>query len=146
MNSNWTMAVFIIRWTLGVLFLMAGYWKVFVLTPAQHAQEYFVEGFADYWIPEWLLFALGYSIPVLEFVAGILLCLGLRTKEALIALGILLIVTTYGHALQQPLFNIDGHTFTRLALIVFLLLAPEGSDKYSADSWLSQNRNNRNKQ
>jgi uncharacterized membrane protein YphA (DoxX/SURF4 family) len=142
MHPNWSIAVFIVRWILGVLFLMAGYWKVFVLTPAQHAQQFFVEGFADHWIPEWLLLALGYSIPVLELVAGLLLCIGLRTRETLIALGLLLIMTTYGHALQQPLFDIDGHTFTRLALIVFLLLAPKDCDRYSIDYWLSQHRDN----
>ena len=146
MHPNWPISIFVVRWILGLLFLMAGYWKVFVLTIAQHAQRFFVEGFADHWIPEWLLLALGYSIPILEFVAGLLICLGLRTKEALIALGLLLIVTTYGHALQQPLFDIDGHTFTRLALIIFLLLAPLECDRYSADSWLSQIRNNLNKQ
>ena len=142
MHANWAIAVFIVRWILGLLFLMAGYWKVFVLTPAQHAQRYFVEGFADHWIPEWLLLAFGYSIPFLELAAGVFLCIGFRTREALIAVGLLLIVTTYGHALQQPLFDIDGHTFTRLALIIFLLLGPQGSDKYSVDTWLSQNRNN----
>ncbi len=146
MHANWTIAVFIVRWILGILFLMAGYWKVFVLTPAQHAQQFFVERFADHWIPEWLLYALGNLIPVLEFVAGLLLCLGLRTREALIAVGLLLIVTTYGHALQEPLFDIDGHTFTRLALIIFLLLAPQDCDRYSADNWLSQHRDNRHKQ
>ena len=146
MHANRTIAVFIVRWILGLLFLMAGYWKVFVLTPAQHAQQFFVEGFADHWIPEWLLFALGNSIPVLEFVAGLLLCLGLRIREALIAVGLLLIVTTYGHALQEPLFDIDGHTFTRLILIIFLLLAPQGCDKYSADHWLSRHRDNRYKE
>ena len=145
MHPNWPIAVFVTRMILGILFMMAGYWKVFVLTPAQHAQKYFVEGFADHWIPDSLLLALGYSIPVLEFVAGILLCLGLRTKEALLSVALLLIVTTYGHALQQPLFDIDGHTFTRLALIIFLLLAPQGCDRYSADNWLSQRRDNRNR-
>ena len=138
MHANWSIAVFIVRWILGVLFLMAGYWKVFVLTPAQHAQRFFVEGFADHWIPEWLLIALGYSIPLIELVAGFLLCIGLRTREALIAVGLLLIVTTYGHALQQPLFDIDGHTFTRLALIIFLLIAPQGCDRFTADAWLSR--------
>lgn len=141
MHPNWPIAVLITRWILGVVFLMAGYWKVFVLTPAQHTRQYFVEGFADYWIPEWLLLVLGFSIPFLELAAGVLLCLGFRTRDALVALGLLLIVTTYGHALQQPLFDIDGHTFTRLALIVFLLLAPQGSDKYSADKRVSQIRN-----
>ena len=138
MNNNWPIVNFIVRWILGLLFLMAGYWKVFVLTPAAHAQQFFVDGFADTWIPAWFLNALGYGIPVLELAAGVLLCIGLRTREALIGVGLLLIVTTYGHALQQPLFDIAGHTFTRLALIVFLLLAPCGSDKYSVDGWLRQ--------
>jgi len=140
MNSNWPIANFMARWILGILFLMAGYWKVFVLTPAAHAQQYFVEGFADTWIPAWLLNVLGYGIPFLELAAGVLICLGLRTREALIAVGLLLVVTTYGHALLQPLFDIDGHTFTRLALIVLLLLAPAGSDKYSVDGWLQGRR------
>ena len=136
MSDNWPIVNFIVRWILGLLFLMAGFWKVFVLTPVGHAQQFFVEGFSDSWIPTWLLQLLGLSIPVLELVAGLLICVGLRTREALIAVGLLLIVTTFGHALQQPLFDIDGHTFTRLALIVFLLLAPVGRDRYSIDQWL----------
>ena len=47
MNNNWPIANFIVRWILGLLFLMAGYWKVLVLTPAAHAQQFFVEGFAE---------------------------------------------------------------------------------------------------
>ncbi len=137
MNTNWPIVHFVIRWILGILFLMAGYWKVIVLTPVEHAKQFFVESFADYWIPEWLLYMLGLSIPVLELAAGILLCVGWRIREALIFLGLLLIVTTYGHALQDPFFDIDGHTFTRLALIVLLLLAPPGSNKYTLDAWLA---------
>ncbi len=142
MSDNWPIANFIVRWILGLLFLMAGFWKVFVLTPAGHAQQFFVEGFSDSWIPTWLLQLVGYSIPFLELVAGLLICIGLRTREALVAVGLLLIVTTYGHALQQPLFDIDGHTFTRLALIIFLLLAPVGRDTYSIDQWLLARKNN----
>ncbi len=145
MNDNWPIVSFIVRWILGLLFLMAGFWKVFVLTPAGHAQQFFVEGFSDSWIPTWLLQLFGYSIPFLELVAGLLICIGLRTREALIAVGLLLIVTTYGHALQQPLFDIDGHTFTRLALIVFLLLAPAGGDRYSIDQWLLARKGNQSK-
>ncbi len=146
MSDNWPIVNFIVRWILGLLFVMAGYWKVFVLTPAGHAQQYFVEGFSDSWIPTWLLHLFGYGIPLLELVAGLLICIGLRTKEALIAVGLLLIVTTYGHALQQPLFDIDGHTFTRLALIVFLLLAPAGNDRYSFDQWLLARKDKRGEQ
>jgi len=143
MRDNWPIVNFIVRWILGLLFLMAGYWKVFVLTPAVHAQQYFVEGYSDSWIPTWLLHLFGNGIPFLELVAGLLICIGFRIREALIAVGLLLIVTTYGHALQQPLFDIDGHTFTRLALIIFLLLAPLGNDRYSIDHWLLARKDNR---
>ncbi len=136
MHANWPIVHFIVRWILGILFTMAGYWKVFVLTPSEHTSRFFVDGFADSWIPEWLLIALGMSIPVLELAAGLMICIGWRLREVLIFVGSLLIITTYGHALQQPLFDIDGHTFTRLALIVFLLLAPPGSDKFTLGAWL----------
>ncbi len=140
MDRNWPVVDFVCRWILGILFLMASYWKVFELTLADHANRFFVEAYADTWIPEWLLYALGLSIPVLELAAGILLCLGWRIREALIALGLLLIVTTYGHALADPFFDIDGHTFTRLALIILLLLAPAGSARYSLDGWLDSRK------
>jgi len=140
MHANWPIVHFIVRWILGILFTMAGYWKVFVLTPSEHTSRYFVDGFVDSWIPEWLLTALGMSIPVLELAAGLLICIGWRLREALIFVGSLLIITTYGHALQQPLFDIAGHTFTRLALIVFLLLAPPGSDKYTLGAWLASRK------
>lgn len=143
MSDNWPIVNFIVRWILGLLFLLAGYWKVFVLTPAGHAQQFFVDGFADSWIPTWLLQLFGYSIPFLELVAGLLICIGFRTRDALIAVGLLLIVTTYGHSLQQPLFDIDGHTFTRLALVVFLLLAPAENDRYSIDQLLLARKDKR---
>ncbi len=135
--SDWGIACFIARWILGLLFLMAGYWKIFDLTASEHARLYFIEGFADTWIPIWLLWSLGYAIPFLEFAAGLLLCLGWRIRDSLTALGLLLIVTTYGHALQEGLLNIDGHTFTRLTLILFLLVAPRTEDKISLDNWLT---------
>ena len=91
--NNWSWAQLFVRWILGLLFLMAGYWKVFVLTPAAHAQRFFVDGFADTWIPQWLLVALGYAIPFLELIAGILIFVGLRSREALIAVGLLLVAT-----------------------------------------------------
>lgn len=120
---------------------MAGWWKVFDLGPIEHARQYFVEGFADSWIPAWLLWTLGVFIPWLELIAGILILVGFRLRAALTALGLLLVVTTYGHALQQPLFDIDGHTFTRLSLIVFLLMAGTDQDRITIDFWLAGREN-----
>lgn len=131
-------ASFLVRWILGLLFTMAGWWKVFGLGVIAHARGYFVEGFAEHWIPEWLLWILGVTIPYLELIAGLMLLVGLRINWALTALGLLLIVTTYGHALQEPLFDIDGHTFTRLSLIVFLLLAGSRGDRLTVDYWIGR--------
>ena len=139
MNSaNWPVVHLIARLILGLLFFMAGYWKVFTLTAQKHAEQFFVQGFVDHWIPVWLLNILGYSIPYFELITGLMILVGFRLREALIAVGFLLVVTTYGHSLQQPLFDIDGHTFTRLILIFLLLLAPASANKYALDYWLKK--------
>lgn len=135
---NWHIPTVGVRAILATLFVMAGWWKVFVLTPTAHAEQFFLGWFADSWIPHPLLWALGLSIPWIELTAGLLLLFGWRLRETLAVLVALLVVTTYGHALREPLFDIDGHTFTRLALIVFLLISPVGADRWSLDRWLLQ--------
>jgi len=119
---------FFARSLLGILFVMAGWWKVFELGAGNHARQYFVSAFADHWIPQWLLWALGVAIPYWELAAGIILLLGPYARQVAISLGFLLLITTYGHALQQPLFDIDGHTFTRLLLIFIVILIPANVD------------------
>ncbi len=135
-QKHYRTAYFIVRWILGILFLMAGYWKVFVLGATQHAQQFFVAGYADYWIPPWLLTVLGNVIPYWELAAGVLLIVAYRMREVLASLGVLLMITTYGHALKEPLFDITGHTFSRLALIIFLLLMFRYKDRLGVDGWL----------
>ncbi len=135
-----TIAVFLARTMLGLVFLMAGWWKVFTLTPAAHAQQFFIKGFSDHWIPEWLLWTIGSAIPPFELAAGLLLLAGLWTRLTVSLTGLLLLLTTYGHALQQPLFDIDGHTFTRLALILFILMIPPETDRLSLDTYRQSKR------
>lgn len=130
-------ALFFVRWVLGLIFFMAGWWKTFDLTPAGHARRLFVEGFADTWIPVWLLWALGSAIPIVELLAGALVCLGLRVKEAGISLGGVLILVSYGHLLQEPLFDTTHHIFPRLVLLTFVLAAPRDLDRFSLDAWLA---------
>jgi uncharacterized membrane protein YphA (DoxX/SURF4 family) len=140
LQPHYRAAYFIVRWILGILFVVAGHWKVFELGVGQHAQQFFVAGYADSWIPAWLLLVLGTVIPYWELAAGILLLAGYRLREVLTSLGVLLMITTYGHALKEPLFDITGHTFSRLALIVFLLLLCQHKDRWSVDGWLERRR------
>lgn len=86
-----------------------------------------------------LLWALGLTIPYFELAIGILLCLGLRAREAALLSGLLLILTTYGHSLLDPLYNISqGLAFSRVALTLFLLILPDHEDKISLDYLISR--------
>ena len=140
--TGWAWATFTVRWVVGLIFFMAGWWKCFGedMSPIVHAQRMFVESFADSWIPTWLLWAIGTSIPVVELVAGAAICLGFRKREASALLGLVLIVVTYGHLLHQPLFDITGHIFPRLVLLVFAWVVPPHLDVISVDHWLTKRR------
>lgn len=137
-NRGW--AHFFARGIAGILFFMAGWWKCFELTPAGHTRRLFLEAYADTWIPAALLWATGLSIPVVELVAGGLVVIGFRTREALIALGFILLIVTYGHTLLEPLFSTQGHIFPRGLFLLAALALPAEEDRLSLDSWLSGRR------
>jgi thiosulfate dehydrogenase (quinone) large subunit len=123
------------RVMVGIIFFMAGFWKCFELGPMQHARGMFVEGFADTWIPTFLLWALGLSIPVFELVAGALLIIGFHTREALLTIGVILLTVTYGHTLQEPLYSIKDHILPRTLLMLAALVLPEDEDRLTLDSF-----------
>jgi thiosulfate dehydrogenase [quinone] large subunit len=132
-------AVLFARLVLGLIFFMAGFWKTFQLGPLEHARKYFLP-FADTFLPVWSLWSVGVVIPIVELIGGALLLIGLRVREALIALGCVLVVVTFGHLLHEPLFNFSGHVIPRLALLLFLLWCPRELDRFSLDYLLSRSR------
>ena len=89
-------------------------------------------------LPVWSLWLVGTVIPIIELVAGALLLIGLRVREALIALGCVLVIVTFGHLLHEPLFNFSGHVIPRLALLLFLLWCPRELDRFSLDAFLGR--------
>ena len=111
---------------------MAGVWKVFQLGPLQHARKYFLP-FSDTFLPVWSLWATGVVIPFIELIGGALVILGLRTREALIALGFVLAIVTFGHLLKEPLYEFHTHVIPRLALLLFVFMLPREDDRFSAD-------------
>jgi uncharacterized membrane protein YphA (DoxX/SURF4 family) len=132
-------ALLFARLVLGLIFFMAGIWKVFQLGPLEHARKYFLP-FSDTFLPIWSLWLVGVTIPIVELIAGALLILGLRIREALIALGFVLVIVTFGHLLRDPLFNFSGHVIPRLALLLFLLWSPREQDRFSLDRILTHGR------
>ncbi len=133
-------AILFARWVLGLIFFMAGFWKVFTLTPAGHARNLFVEPFAETFLPVWSLWLTGVTVPVVELVAGALVLLGWRLREALVALGVVLLLVTFGHLLIDPLYEFHTHVIPRLALLLFVLLIPREADRFSLDAWLARRR------
>jgi len=130
-------AIFFARETLGLIFFMAGVYKVFSLGPLEHARKYFLP-FSQTFLPVWSLWATGTVIPIVEFLAGMMLIIGLRVREALIALGFVLVIVTFGHLVENPLYPFHEHVIPRLALLVFVLLFPADDDRISVDYLLSQ--------
>ncbi|HSV32549.1 MAG TPA: DoxX family protein [Pyrinomonadaceae bacterium] len=131
-NGNRSWAVLFARLVLGLIFFMAGVWKVFRLGPLQHARKYFLP-FADTFLPVWSLWAAGVVIPFVELIAGALVIAGLRTRDALVALGFVLAVVTFGHLLHEPLYEFHTHVIPRLALLLFVLMVPREDDRFSVD-------------
>jgi uncharacterized membrane protein YphA (DoxX/SURF4 family) len=130
-NRAW--ALLFARGVLGFIFFMAGVYKVFQMGPLGHARKFFIEPYSDTFLPTWSLWAVGATIPVIELVAGLLVIIGLRTREALIALGFILVLVTFGHLLKEPLYQFHTHVIPRLALLLFVLMLPHEEDWFSLD-------------
>jgi len=130
-------AILFARLVLGLIFFMAGVMKVFQLGPLNHARKYFLP-FADTFLPVWSLWATGVVIPFVELIAGAMVIIGLRVREALVALGFVLAVVTFGHLLHDALYEFHTHVIPRLALLLFVLLLPREDDRFSLDYLLSR--------
>ena len=66
-NRAW--AIFFARGVLGLIFFMAGVYKVFQLGPAGHVRRYFLP-YQDTFLPTWALWAVGAAIPFVELISG----------------------------------------------------------------------------
>lgn len=134
--SRRSWAILFARLILAFIFFMAGVWKVFSLGPLEHARRLFVEPYAQTFLPRWSLWATGTIVPFVELVAGGLLLLGYRTRDALLALGGVLVLVTFGHLLTEPLYEFHTHVIPRTALLLFVLVLPAAEDRFSLDGWL----------
>ena len=127
-RDNATLITLIARGVIGTRFVMAGVWKVFDMTPAGHAREYFTVPYANSWLPQWALWVAGVTTPIVELAAGALLLVGLFTRWAALALGLVLIEVTFGHTLAKPLYSLASHVFVDfVCLVVVLAYEPKGN-------------------
>ena len=131
-------ALCVARAVLGLIFLMAGVYKVFTLGPIGHVQRFFLP-YQDTFLPTWSLWAVGFVVPFVELCAGALVLVGWLRTGAYWALGSVLVVVTFGHLLHEPLYAFHEHVIPRSALLLLLLLMPPEADRFSLDELLRRN-------
>ena len=66
--------------------------------------------------------------------------LGLRLRDALIALCFVLAIVTFGHLLREPLYDLTGHVIPRLVLLLFVFWCPREHDRFSVDFLLARRK------
>jgi putative oxidoreductase len=132
-STNVAFALLFARLVLGLIFLMAGVHKVFVMGPVAHAERWFLP-YADTFLPAWSLWAVGTTIPFVELIAGALCLLGLWLRAALVALGAVLVTVTFGHLLHEPLYPFHEQVMPRLSLLLFVLMVPVAHDRFALDA------------
>lgn len=89
-------------------------------------------------LPGWSVLAFGWVLPWLEAIVGLLVLVGLRTRPALMAGALLLIVLTFGSTLRQD-WEIAGLQLV-YASVYAALLAFRNRNVYSLDALLNASR------
>lgn len=132
-------AAFVPRVILGLIFLAAGFWKVFSLGAVEHARDLFVVPYERSFLPEWSLWVAGTIIPFVELVCGALMVVGWQRYLAAVGLGAVLVLVTFGHLVADPLYAFNTHVIPRVILLV-LAMAMFEDDSLSVDAWLARRR------
>jgi len=128
-------ALFFMRTLLGLILLMQGWGKVWQWGVDNVYTQVFESSFQNTWLPQWLLWCTAWFTSYAELIAGGLLVLGLFKRWALYTTGVVLLVVSYGHGLQSPVWDLQ-HVFFRAALLVALLLLPPQWDQWHLDRFI----------
>lgn len=133
-NYNEAIAILIARIFLSILFIIQGYDKIFRLRLDNVASTFKYEMKIP-GLPDFAYSLVAFLSSYIEFIGGVFLLAGFLTQYTLAALGIDLIIVAIGMGLIKPVWNMDI-VFPRLALLLFILLAPPAWDILSLDRLL----------
>lgn len=125
-------AYLLLRLTIGLNICIHGISRL-LAGPASFAHS-LVSSFQKTPLPAWSILAFGLSLPWLETILGLLLLLGLRTRVALIAGSLLLMVLTFGSTLRQDWESAGLQLI--YASVYAALLALRSRNVYSLDALL----------
>ncbi|MEL7002253.1 MAG: DoxX family membrane protein [Bacteroidota bacterium] len=130
-SLNRTVMLFTVRIILALIFLMAGYGKIFTWGIGNVYNSSFAS-FENTFLPTFLLKFTAYYTSYVELIAGFILLIGFKRDYALYALASVLVIVTYGHGLQSPIWDVKDVIF-RTILLGTLLIAPASWDKWQVE-------------
>jgi thiosulfate dehydrogenase [quinone] large subunit len=124
----------LLRIVVGVNLMMHGVSRIHAGTGEFAAK--LVMQFSHAPLPAWSVWFFGLILPTIEGLFGLLILIGLRTRAALIAATLLIVVLTFGSALLQDW----AATGTQLlyALVYSVLIFLYRHDGWSIDSWMKR--------
>ena len=121
----------IARLFLGFLFFFQGYDAVFKVKISGVLQE--IEApMLTIGVPRVFITAGAYFTSYVELIGGFLLIIGFVKYYILYLLGMDLIIASIAFGIMKPMWDMQ-YVFPRLALLLFLLIAPAGWDVLSVD-------------
>lgn len=133
--QDWVLAYTFLRIVLGINYFNHGFTRI---ASIPSFAESMVEMFQNTFVPDALVRLPAYLVPPVELIGGLLLIVGLATKQALVALFCLMLVLMYGVTLLQ---NWDTAMAQLVyCLVLFILLAGRGSNRFSLDRLLGDRR------
>jgi thiosulfate dehydrogenase [quinone] large subunit len=109
------LGVALVRWALGLMFLVGGVSKLFMLKG--FVTGYLAPAFEKTFLPGWLVMSYGYALPFVEAILGLLLIVGCCRTFTLFVTGLTLISLAFGQMLVQ------GHAIVANIMLYILMTA-----------------------
>jgi thiosulfate dehydrogenase [quinone] large subunit len=128
------LAYALLRVALGMNLLMHGVGRM-LSGPGDFAFKLQAQ-FAQSPLPAWSVHMFGVLLPGVEAILGALLLVGLRTKAALVAAGLLMVTLTFGAGLIEDWTA--AATELLYAAIIAALMATLRFNGWSVDRWLAK--------
>jgi thiosulfate dehydrogenase [quinone] large subunit len=133
-KSDEKIAYALLRAVAGTNLLMHGVSRL--LAGAQGFAAHLTEQFAHSPLPVSMVRSFGAALPPIEGLIGLLLLIGLKTRWALIAASLLMLVLTFGSALVQDWTAAGAQLM--YALVFFLLLFLRQYNSWSLDGCMNK--------
>lgn len=136
-GSDQRLAYALLRIVVGLNLLMHGVSRI-VMGAGIFASK-LVGQFVHAPLPQWSVWSFGMVLPAIEALLGFLLLIGLRTRAALVAASLLIMVLTFGSALVQdwPAAGLQLSYALVYSVLLFLLRY----NGWSLDARINQNSN-----